>query len=82
MEQQKCSERLSQTVEGNLRRWKQCFTLPLKIVGASENEGKQEIVFFLTIESFCVLYGFSGIGDFEGFLPKFEKYFMTCGNET
>lgn len=45
-QQQKSSEGLTQTVEGNLRRWKQCFTLPLKIAGARENEGKQEVVFF------------------------------------
>lgn len=81
----KSPEGLTQTVEGNLRRLKHCFTLHLKIAGAKENEGKQEIAFFLTIESFHVFYGFSinsGIGGCESFLPKFEKYFMPLENET
>lgn len=45
-QQQKSPGGLTQTVEGNLRRLKQCFTLPLKIARARENEGKQEIDFF------------------------------------
>lgn len=72
-------------MEGNSRRLKSCSILPLKIAGARENEGKQEIAFFLTIESFCGFYGVlvnSGIGGCESVLPKFEKYFMPHENET
>lgn len=72
-------------MEGNSRRLKPCSILPLKIAGARENEGKQEIAFFLTIESFCGFYGVlvnSGIGGCESVLPKFEKYFMPHENET